>query len=109
MTVVMRTPSLYLTKKAWSWPKKTISSTPKYYSISVPLVSVAESDDLKALRLDLKSFNENIDEPMEDGDTFLHLTCLYRHLPCAQFLLERGANLEVKDEHGGIPLHDACA
>lgn len=26
-----------------------------------------------------------------------------------QFLLERGANLEAKDEDGGIPLHDACA
>lgn len=26
-----------------------------------------------------------------------------------QFLLEIGANLEAKDEDGGIPLHDACA
>lgn len=26
-----------------------------------------------------------------------------------QFLLERGANLEAKDEDGAIPLHDACA
>lgn len=26
-----------------------------------------------------------------------------------QFLLEKGANLEAKDEDGAIPLHDACA
>ncbi|KZV15219.1 pentatricopeptide repeat-containing protein, partial [Dorcoceras hygrometricum] len=53
--------------------------------------------------------NCSIDEPVEDGDTVLHLACLYGHLTCVQFLLERGANLEAKDEDGGIPLHDACA
>ena len=26
-----------------------------------------------------------------------------------QLLLERGANIESKDEDGAIPLHDACA
>jgi len=25
-----------------------------------------------------------------------------------QLLLERGANIEAKDEDGAIPLHDAC-
>ncbi|KAI3473298.1 hypothetical protein Pfo_029780 [Paulownia fortunei] len=74
-----------------------------------PLVSAAESGDLNALRLALDNFDGNIDEPVEDGDTVLHLTCLYGHLTCVQFLLERGANLEAKDEDGGIPLHDACA
>ncbi|PIN21487.1 Fetal globin-inducing factor (contains ankyrin repeats) [Handroanthus impetiginosus] len=74
-----------------------------------PLVAAAESGDLNALRLALDNFNGNIDEPVEDGDTVLHLTCLYGHLSCVQFLLERGANLEAKDEDGGIPLHDACA
>ncbi|KAL6585411.1 hypothetical protein OROMI_002055 [Orobanche minor] len=74
-----------------------------------PLVSAAESGDRNALRQALESFDGNIDEPMEDGDTLLHLTCLYGHLNCVQFLLERGANLDSKDEDGGIPLHDACA
>ncbi|KAK6140182.1 hypothetical protein DH2020_026066 [Rehmannia glutinosa] len=74
-----------------------------------PLVSAAEAGDLNALRLALDNFDGNIDEPVEDGDTVLHLTCLYGHLTCVQFLLERGANLEAKDEDGGIPLHDACA
>ncbi|XP_073309981.1 uncharacterized protein, partial [Primulina huaijiensis] len=48
-------------------------------------------------------------KPVEDGDTVLHLTCLYGHLTCVQFLLERGTDLEAKDEDGGIPLHDPCA
>lgn len=79
----------------------------------------------------------SIDEPVEDGDTALHLTCLYGHLACVQvyylclflclytlitalhellilfdklqLLLERGANIEANDEDGAIPLHDACA
>lgn len=26
----------------------------------------------------------SIDEPVEDGDSALHLACLYGHLPCVQ-------------------------
>ncbi|KAG8374202.1 hypothetical protein BUALT_Bualt11G0106500 [Buddleja alternifolia] len=74
-----------------------------------PLVAAAESGDLNALRLALDNFDGNIDEPVEDGDSVLHLSCLYGHLNCVQFLLQRGANLEAKDEDGGIPLHDASA
>ncbi|OMO73702.1 hypothetical protein COLO4_26911 [Corchorus olitorius] len=55
------------------------------------------------------NLNGSIDEPVEDGDTALHLACLYGYLPCVQLLLERGANLEAKDEDGAVPLHDACA
>ncbi|KAL6010140.1 hypothetical protein ACLOJK_000571 [Asimina triloba] len=51
----------------------------------------------------------SIDDPVEDGDTALHLACLYGHQACVQLLLERGASLESKDEEGAIPLHDACA
>ncbi|CAN1196845.1 BRCA1-associated RING domain protein 1 [Linum perenne] len=53
--------------------------------------------------------NGSIDEPLEDGDTALHLACLYGYSSCVRVLLERGANIEVKDEDGAIPLHDACA
>ncbi|CAA3017129.1 tankyrase-1 [Olea europaea var. sylvestris] len=74
-----------------------------------PLVAAAESGDLNALCQALDNFDGSIDEPVEDGDTVLHLTCLYGHLSCVQFLLERGANLEAKDEDGAIPLHDSCA
>ncbi|GAU50955.1 hypothetical protein TSUD_411430, partial [Trifolium subterraneum] len=73
------------------------------------LSHAAQNGDLNALRLALDNLSGSIDEPVEDGDTALHLTCLYGHFQCAQLLLERGADLEAKDEDGAIPLHDACA
>ncbi|KAF3959547.1 hypothetical protein ACB098_09G037400 [Castanea mollissima] len=73
------------------------------------LAAATELGDLEALRLALDNLTGSIDEPVEDGDTALHIACLYGHLPCVQLLLERGASLEAKDEDGAIPLHDACA
>ncbi|KAJ4705006.1 putative Ankyrin repeat-containing protein [Melia azedarach] len=73
------------------------------------LAAAAQLGDVEALRVALDNLNGSIDEPVEDGDTALHLACLYGYLPCVQLLLERGANLEAKDEDGAVPLHDACA
>ncbi|XP_016480268.2 uncharacterized protein LOC107801452 [Nicotiana tabacum] len=73
------------------------------------LFNAAERGEINAFRLALDNFNGNIDEPLEDGDTALHLTCLYGHLACVELLLERGASVEAKDEDGALPLHDACA
>ncbi|XVE76101.1 hypothetical protein DITRI_Ditri12bG0146200 [Diplodiscus trichospermus] len=73
------------------------------------LAAAAQLGDVNALRLALDNLNGSIDEPVEDGDTALHLACLYGYLPCVQLLLERGANLEAKDEDGAVPLHDTCA
>ncbi|XP_062216803.1 uncharacterized protein LOC133916922 [Phragmites australis] len=73
------------------------------------LAGAAQSGDVAALLAALDNHGGSIDVPVEDGDTLLHLACLYGHLPCVQLLLERGASLECKDEEGAIPLHDACA
>ncbi|GAB2227037.1 hypothetical protein Droror1_Dr00008836 [Drosera rotundifolia] len=73
------------------------------------LASAATHGDVDALRLALDNLNGSINEPVEDGDTLLHLSCLYGKFPCVQLLIERGADIEVKDEDGAIPLHDACA
>ncbi|MQL95804.1 hypothetical protein Taro_028471 [Colocasia esculenta] len=73
------------------------------------LAEAAEMGDVDALRVALDNLSGNIDEPLEDGDTALHLACLYGHLPCVQLLIERGASIDTKDEEGAIPLHDACA
>ncbi|EPS63561.1 hypothetical protein M569_11223 [Genlisea aurea] len=51
----------------------------------------------------------NLNDPAEDGDTILHLACLHGQTFSVQALLDRGANIEVRDEDGGIPLHDASA
>ncbi|KAK3036391.1 hypothetical protein RJ639_032160 [Escallonia herrerae] len=73
------------------------------------LATVAQLGDVDALRNALDNLNGDINEPVEDGDTALHLTCLFGYLHCVQLLLERGACMEVKSEDGAIPLHDACA
>lgn len=73
------------------------------------LLDAAQRGNVDALRLALDNHSGSIDDPIEDGDTVLHLSCLYGYLPCVQLLLERGASLESKDEEGAIPLHDACA
>ncbi|CAN0878707.1 Poly [ADP-ribose] polymerase tankyrase-1 [Linum grandiflorum] len=74
-----------------------------------PILAAARSGDAEALAQTLDDNDGSIDEPLEDGDTALHLACLYGYLSCVRILLERGANIEVKDEDGAIPLHDACA
>ncbi|XP_077244705.1 ankyrin repeat family protein [Tasmannia lanceolata] len=74
------------------------------------LTEAAQLGNVEALRHAIDNLNAgSIDDPVEDGDTALHLSCLYGYLPCVQLLLERGASLETKDDEGAIPLHDACA
>ncbi|KAH0455590.1 hypothetical protein IEQ34_015622 [Dendrobium chrysotoxum] len=75
----------------------------------LPLAVAAKSGDVDALRVALDNHIGSINDPIEDGDTVLHLCCLYGSLSCVQLLVERGANSEVRDEEGAIPLHDACA
>ncbi|KAF7115072.1 hypothetical protein RHSIM_RhsimUnG0004000 [Rhododendron simsii] len=85
---------------------ETESDTPPHLR---DLASASELGDVDALRRAIDNLSGSIDEPVEDGDTALHLVCLYGYLPCVQLLLEKGASLEVKDQDGAIPLHDACA
>ena len=44
-----------------------------------------------------------------EGDTLLHLACLYGHASCASVLLDHGASVAVRDEDDSTVLHDACA
>ncbi|KAI7752790.1 hypothetical protein M8C21_021742 [Ambrosia artemisiifolia] len=90
-----------------AFPEVDFEDTPPHLR---DLAAAAMRGNVDGLRQALDNLDAgNIDEPVEDGDTALHLTCLYGHLSCVQLLLERGASVEAKDEDGGIPLHDACA
>uniref|UniRef100_UPI001CB8E717 poly [ADP-ribose] polymerase tankyrase-2 n=1 Tax=Erigeron canadensis TaxID=72917 RepID=UPI001CB8E717 len=89
-----------------AFPEHDFEDTPPHLR---DLAAAAMHGDLDGLRRALDNLDGSIDEPVEDGDTALHLTCLYGHLSCVQLLLERGASVEAKDEDGGVPLHDACA
>lgn len=89
------------------WADNLDTDTPPHLR---PLCEAAQLGNVDALRIALDNLTEGgIDDPVEDGDTVLHLSCLYGHKSCVQLLLERGASLEAKDEEGAIPLHDACA
>lgn len=44
-----------------------------------------------------------------EGDTLLHVACVWGHAECATMLLDRGAAVSVRDEDGSTCLHDACA
>ena len=44
-----------------------------------------------------------------DGDTCLHLACVYGHEDVFAALLASGAKADVPDENGSTCLHDACA
>lgn len=55
------------------------------------------------------SAKEHINTLGPEGDTLLHLACLYAHEECAQVLLEHGADVTVVDEDCSTVLHDAAA
>ncbi|CAI5481054.1 unnamed protein product [Closterium sp. Yama58-4] len=73
------------------------------------LMRAAEEGDSDALRDAIQGVSVPLDSPGEDGNTALHLACLYGHTACVELLLAAGAALEARDEDGAIPLHDACA
>ena len=69
----------------------------------------SETGDDSVLRQLLPSLSVSIDTPNHDGDTALHLAALYGHVHCAHAMLDHGARVDVSDEEGAIPLHDAAA
>uniref|UniRef100_A0A6N2K6K2 Uncharacterized protein n=1 Tax=Salix viminalis TaxID=40686 RepID=A0A6N2K6K2_SALVM len=57
------------------------------------LARAAQLGDLDALRNALDNLNGSIDEPVEDGDTALHLTCLYGYSVLCSATLGKGSKL----------------
>jgi ankyrin repeat protein len=50
---------------------------------------------------------ENINEQDKKGKTPLHFACIYNNFEITQFLINKGANIHLKDENGNTPLFDA--
>lgn len=54
-------------------------------SMSVlPAVYITLTPFLSSFALSTDNLSGSIDEPLEDGDTALHLCCLYGYLPCVK-------------------------
>lgn len=67
-------------------------------------------DQLATNIAELRNTQQTLDTPGPDGDTALHLACLYGHLDCVKLLLQEGAKVDVVSaEDETTPLHDAAA
>ena len=73
------------------------------------VLAAAEEGDLQTLVAVLDEHEVSINEQGEDGDTTMHIACLYGHLDIVQECLRRAAQVGATDEDGSTPLHDACA
>ncbi|KAG2430177.1 hypothetical protein HXX76_010276 [Chlamydomonas incerta] len=74
------------------------------------LLQAVEDGDAGRVAEVLKDFKADINTPGPDGDTALHLACLYGHEDCVLALLAGGADANaVNKEDGSTALHDAAA
>eukprot|EP00775_Hariotina_reticulata_P012597 gene12597-12729_t len=87
--------------------------------ILVNIFAACEEGDAEALEVNLqdlrndatdKAVQYSINTPGPDGDTALHLACLYGNLQCVEKLLDAGSSPNViNPEDKTTPLHDAAA
>ena len=77
--------------------------------IMAPVLTAAEAGDAVAMAAALDAAGLQVDTPGEDGDTALHIGCLFGNVAVVQECLKRGANIQARDEDNSTPLHDACA
>lgn len=79
----------------------------------VNIFAACEEGSLEQLATNIQDLKEtayNLDTPGPDGDTALHLACLYGRRDCAELLLQEGCKADpVNPEDGTTPLHDAAA
>eukprot|EP00899_Mesostigma_viride_P003391 jgi/Mesvir1/13052/Mv06039-RA.3 len=67
-----------------------------------------EEENLKQVRKLLSSKDVDVNKPIQDGDTWLHLAAARGHTKLVQLLLENNANLEAKGGNQETPMHIAA-
>ena len=71
------------------------------------VLAAAEEGDLETL---CGLFSEvEVNARGEDGDSPLHIACLYGQEAVVKECVKRGADVNARDEDDSTPLHDACA
>ena len=78
-------------------------------ALSSILDACERGGNAEALSALLGSLDVSVDTKGADGDTPLHVACLYGHADIVRALLEANADARVTDGDGGTPLHDASA
>ena len=74
-----------------------------------PALEAAEAGDAAAMAAALDKDGLAVDTAGEDGDTPLHIGCLYGKLEVVEECLRRSADVKARDEDNSTPLHDCCA
>ncbi|KAF6264846.1 ankyrin repeat-containing domain protein [Scenedesmus sp. NREL 46B-D3] len=81
--------------------------------VLVNIFAACEGGSMEQLGVNIQELRDTqytVDTPGPDGDTALHLACLYGHQQCVELLLREGATADpVNPEDGTTPLHDAAA
>lgn len=74
------------------------------------LLAATEEGDAERVAQAAQGRTWDINTPGPDGDTALHLACLYGHEECVKALLDAGAAADcVNAQDGSTTLHDAAA
>ena len=71
------------------------------------LVFLAAQGNLEGVQAIVNNAPERVDAPSR-GKTALQVACHQGHLPIVEFLLSKGANMEVRDAEGDQPIHYAA-
>ena len=82
---------------------------PKFDERMGPILEAAEQGEATIMGTLLDMASLAVDTPGEDGDTCLHIGCLYGKAGVVEECLRRGAAVTACDEDGSTPLHDASA
>eukprot|EP00026_Physarum_polycephalum_P004566 Phypoly_transcript_04588.p1 GENE.Phypoly_transcript_04588~~Phypoly_transcript_04588.p1 ORF type:complete len:601 (+),score=91.42 Phypoly_transcript_04588:309-2111(+) len=79
--------------------------------LSHPLIlcNTAAKGDLIKLKLLVEEEKFNVNDPDYDGRTPLHLAAEEGHLETVKYLVQRGANINVEDRWGTVPLRGAIS
>lgn len=97
------------------WPRVFEPVRPFAMEVDVPpevtrLLGLAEAGDVDGFIAQLNDEPTiQIDARNDEGESALHLGCLYGHERIVRACLERGADVNAIDEDCSTPLHNACA
>ena len=60
------------------------------------------------VNINKKAVNNYDKQLIKKGDSVLHIACFNNHLPIVEYLIKKGAEIDIKDSNGKTPLHIAC-
>lgn len=71
------------------------------------LINAVRNSDLEGLT-DLRTSGKRMDACNKYSESVLHIACRRASVEVVEYLLQNGASLEVTDDYGRTPAHDAC-